>query len=99
MRELEKVVLVIVPNLNLLAYICRENGLPENKMFDERTFRIITRVDALRGWRDGTVCLIDFNLFGDQDKPLRDLAHTLLAHGRIRRASVSELQDLRGEVV
>ncbi|HBF32672.1 hypothetical protein [Rhizobium sp.] len=98
-REFEKITLIIAPNMDAAAHLAREMGIRTDTFRDGRTFRIVTNVAGLRGWRDGTACLIDFGLFDRDHTQLKDLAHTLLAQGRIRRASFNELRELRGEVV
>lgn len=99
MRDPEKITLIIAPNMDAAAYLCREKNIPTEKFRDGRTFRIVTTVEGLRGWRDRTPCLIDFSLFGREHIRLKDLAQTLLSQERIRRASFNELRELRGEVV
>ncbi|NSZ47971.1 hypothetical protein G6L63_08590 [Agrobacterium vitis] len=97
MREDRKITLIIAPNRDAAAKTCDAWQVPRGRLGDGRALRVITCPEGLRGWREGTACLIDFNLFGREDVRLKDLAQSLLASGRLRRICFKELRELRGE--
>lgn len=99
MRDVEKITLVIAPTLESGEQLCRDYGIPRETYRDSRTMRFVTRADALRGWRDGTACLIDFSMFDHEHLDLRNMAQALLSQNRIRHANFNERRALRGEVV
>ncbi|MBB4005822.1 hypothetical protein [Allorhizobium taibaishanense] len=99
MREKQKITLIIAPSREAAAKTLDAWQVPRGRLCDGRALRVITDPEGLRGWHEGTPCLIDFTLFGRADVRLKDLAQSLLAHGRLRRIGFKELRELRGEMV
>ncbi|MGV2188784.1 hypothetical protein ACQZ4Q_08210 [Agrobacterium vitis] len=98
MREKQKVTLIIAPSREAAGLTLDAWRVPRGRLGDGRALRVITCPEGLRGWHEGTACLIDFNLFGRDDVRLKDLAQSLLTHGRLRRIGFKELRELRGEM-
>ncbi|MGV1823277.1 hypothetical protein [Agrobacterium vitis] len=99
MRETRKITLIIAPSREAAALTCEGWRLPPSRLRDHGDMRIITNVDGLRGWCEGTACIFDFALFGRDDVRLKDLTKSMLASGRLRRPRENELRELRGEMV